>query len=104
MPMPRDEFQTQIQENLVQTWRQFVGQMEESLKILDREIGEAEQMTDICTSEWCEATEHVIDDLNNALFSIHEPKWSSEEDSRKIKAQKKWIRDIYARYKSATNR
>jgi len=37
-------------------------------------IEEAKKLAGVCTNEWCEAIEHVIDDLNNALFSISEPR------------------------------
>ena len=74
--------------------------MEESLKILEKDLDEAEEMSEKCTGEWCEATEHVIDELSNSLFSISEPRWSSEEDSKKLKALKRRIHDLYAKYKA----
>ena len=57
-------------------------------------------LSEKCTGEWCEATEHVIDELSNSLFSISEPRWSSEEDSKKLKALKRRIHDLYAKYKA----
>jgi len=71
--------------------------MEESLDMLEKEIDEAADMSEICTAEWCEATEHVVDELNNSLFSIREPRWSSEEDSKKLKRR---VHDLYAKYKA----
>lgn len=56
-------------------------------------------MASICTDEWCNATEHVIDDLSNSLFSISEPRWLNEEDSRRIKAMKRRLHDLYANYR-----
>jgi hypothetical protein len=56
-------------------------------------------MASVCTSEWCEATEHVIDELSNALFSISEPRWSSPEDSKKIKRLKRRVYDLYVNYR-----
>jgi hypothetical protein len=50
------------------------------------------------------ATEHVIDDLSNDLFSISEPGWASDEDTKKLKAQKRRVHDIYAQYKTTINR
>lgn len=60
-------------------------------------------MSEKCTGEWCEATEHVIDELSNSLFSISEPRWSSEEDSKKLKALKRRIHDLYTKYKSVAH-
>ena len=71
-----------------------------ALNILEKDLDEAAEMSEKCTGEWCEATEHVIDELSNSLFSISEPRWSSEEDSKKLKALKRRIHDLYAKYKS----
>ena len=99
MVMPKDSFQTVIQDDLVETWRTFIDNLERSLDVLEKGIDEATEMSDICTSEWCVATEHVIDELSNSLFSISEPHWSTDEDSKKIKALKRRVHDVYAKYK-----
>lgn len=99
MVMPKDTFQSIIQGDLMETWRAFIDNMESSLDALEKGIDEAVEMRDICTSEWCEATEHVIDELSNSLFSLSEPRWSTDADSKKIKALKRRIHDVYAKYK-----
>ena len=101
MVMPRDSFQADIENKIVEGWRVFIDNMEKSLDVLEQNIDEAAQMTDACTSEWCAATEHVIDEIANSLFSISEPHWSSEEDSKKIKELKRRVHDLYAKYKQA---
>lgn len=99
MTMPKDSFHMQIQENVTESWRELLSNMETSLNILEKGLDEASEMRDICTDEWCLATEHVIDDLSNWLFSISEPSGSSEEDSKKLKSLKRRVHDLYARYK-----
>ena len=99
MVMPKDSFQADIQQEVVENWRMFVSNLEKSLEMLEKGIDEASEMREICTSEWCVATEHVIDELSNSLYSISEPSWASEEDSKKIKALKKRLHDLYAKYK-----
>ena len=99
MAMPKDSFQADIQQEILENWKTFVSNLEKSLKMLEEGIDEASEMREICTSEWCVATEHVIDELSNSLFSISEPSWASEEDSKKIKALKKRLHDLYAKYK-----
>jgi hypothetical protein len=99
MVMPKDTFQSNIQDDLVENWRAFIDNLERSLYVLEKGIDEASEMSDICTSEWCEATEHVIDELSNSLFSISEPRWSTDEDSRRIRALKRKVHDVYAKYK-----
>lgn len=95
MNMPR----TQIDMQVNQAWTDFTSSLEKSIDMLEKEIDEASGMTDICTDEWCEATEHYIDDLSNALFSISEPRGSSQEESDKIKALKRRVYDLYANYR-----
>lgn len=82
-----------------ESWNIYLSSLEDSLKELEKDIDEAANMTGVCTDEWCEAIEHVIDDLNNSLFAISEPRWATEEDSRKIKKLKKRVYDLYAKYK-----
>ena len=96
MTMPKNETQKEI----VESWRTFVNAMEKSLDQLEKDIKEADEMASICTDEWCEATEHYIDDIGNALFSISEPRWSSDADSERLKKLKRRLHDIYANYKT----
>ncbi len=58
-------------------------------------------MSQRCTAEWCTATEHVIDEINDALFNISEPRWAPDEDSRRIKSLKRRVLKLYAKYKAA---
>ncbi len=104
MAMPKDTYYSEFQENIVKSWRSYVGEMETLLNTLEENIEEASQMSSICTSEWCEATEHVIDELSNSLFSISEPRGTTQEDSRKIKELKKKVYDLYANYKAAAKK
>jgi hypothetical protein len=103
MAMPKDSFQSDIQKELVDNWRIFINNMEKSLDMLEKGIDEAAEMTNACTAEWCVATEHVIDELSNSLFSISEPHWSSEQDSKKLKQLKRRVHDLYAKYKATAS-
>jgi hypothetical protein len=93
--MPKDE----IQEDIVDAWRTYLVALEKSIEKLEREIKESSEMAGACTDEWCQATQHYIDDINNALFSISEPRWTNNEDSDKIKALKRRVHDLYADYR-----
>jgi hypothetical protein len=104
MVLPRDSFQMRIQDDVLESWRQLISSMEESLNLLEKGINEAVEMRNICTDEWCVATEHVIDELSNELFSISEPSWAPQEDSKRLKALKRRLHDLYAKYKVASNR
>lgn len=104
MVMPKDSFQMNIQSNVVESWREHLRSMDESLGILEKGLNEAEEMREVCTDEWCMATEHVIDDLSNWMFSISEPTGASDEDTRKLKALKWRLHDLYAKYKNTASR
>ena len=95
MPIPKDE----IHEEYVNAWRSYLESLESALVKLEADIKEAGEMAGVCTGEWCEATEHVIDELSDALFSISEPRWSSKEDSQRIKKLKRRVHDLYADYR-----
>jgi molecular chaperone GrpE (heat shock protein) len=95
MSMPRDNIYSEMNE----AWETYLEALENSIDILEKDIEEAKKMAGVCTNEWCEAIEHVIDDLNNALFSISEPRWSDADDSNRIKTLKRRIYDIYVNYK-----
>lgn len=95
MSMPKDEIQAEMQN----AWDTYLSALEKSLDILEKDIEEAKQVAGVCTNEWCRATEHVFDELNNSLFSISEPRWSKPEDSKRIKLLKRRVYDIYVNYR-----
>lgn len=92
--------QSDIHDSIATRWRDYIQGLEQALTQVDKDIEEAAKMADQCNAEWCTATEHVIDDLASALFSIHEPKFASDEDTEKLKTLKRKVHDLYARYKS----
>lgn len=95
MPMPKD----QIQQEMSEAWNTYVQGLERSLDIIEKDLDEAKAMAGVCTDEWCNATEHVFDELGNALFSISEPRWSTDADSKRIKALKRRLYDLYVNYR-----
>ncbi len=98
--MQHKQPQSDIYDSYSASWRIYIQGLEDSLTMLEKDINEAAEMSEMCTSEWCTATEHVIDELANSLFSIHEPRFATEEDSQKIKSMKRRVHELYAKYKS----
>lgn len=94
----------QVRTQLNTAMQDYLNSMEESVKILEEQIKEASEMSSICTSEWCEATEHVIDDLNHFLFSISEPRDSDPAVSERIKHLKRRVRELYADYRQTSRK
>jgi hemerythrin-like domain-containing protein len=100
MTLPREAVLNLIQEHVVEDWRTFVHGMERSMDMLERDIRQAASTGEDCTAAWREAIEHVIEDLSSHLFAISEPRFSSESDSRNLRALKRRLRELYARYKT----
>ena len=87
-------------EKMNEWWEAYVDAYGQSLDNLEREINEAIEMQKICNDEWCAATEHYLDDVANALFTIHEPRWISQEQSDRLRLLKKRVHDVYYSYRS----
>lgn len=95
MAMPKDEIRIEMNK----AWDTYLAALEKSVDILENDITEAKNLAGVCTDEWCEATEHLIDELNNSLFSISEPRWADPEESKRIKLLKRRIYDLYVNYR-----
>ena len=85
-------------------WKEFLDGLQRSLDQAEKEIEDASNMQDICTDEWCEATEHYLDDVANAVFSISEPRYNADPAmEKKLKELKRRVHDLYAKYKGAAS-
>jgi len=93
-----------VRKKVYDGWTAFVENLGKSLELLEKEIDFTSKMVNACTMEWCEASERAIDDISNSLFSISEPSWLSAEDSKKIKALKRRVHEVYAKYKVAASK
>jgi len=94
--------QNEMMESFMRAHRDFTTNLEYSTSLLEQDIAEAAEMEKICTDEWCLATEHILDELANMIFSISEPRWATNDDSKKIKVLRHRVHDLYAQYKSLT--
>ena len=92
--------QIEMEETMLMAHREFTTNLEKSIELLAQDISEAAEMTQICTDEWCNATENVVDELHKCIYSMSEPRWLTEEDSKKISNLRHRVHDIYAQYKS----
>ena len=78
-------------------WHTYMENLFAAMQTMERTINEAADMPMDCTEDWCANARALLDDLNHQLFSIHEPKWSTEADSARIKSMKRKVYDIYSR-------
>ena len=95
MSLPKNE----IVNDIATAWGTYLAALGKALNKLEKDLKEAESMAAECTNEWCQATEHVLDELSNALFSISEPRWLNDEHSRELKRLKHKLHDLYANYR-----
>ncbi|MFO7913811.1 MAG: hypothetical protein R6V15_16780 [Desulfotignum sp.] len=93
--MPKDEVQTQLNN----AWMQHFNAVKNSVDLVENYLKEAKGMAEVCTDEWCISTEKLIDDLNNALYSLSEPRDADPELSLEIKELRRRIYDLYVNYK-----
>ncbi len=103
MSLPKDTFQMNAENSILKGWRILIKNIEESLNSLESGINEAESMSAVCTPEWCLANERIMDELNNRMFSISEPTWSTDEDSARLKSLKRRLHDLYQRHRSVSD-
>ncbi len=86
-------------------WDDFLKAMDESLAKVEDILEQTKGMQETCTDEWCLATEHVLDDIANWVFSISEPRYGVDEaKSAKLKELKRRIHDAYAKYKAVSGK
>ncbi len=90
-----------MEESFIRAHREFITNLTASLELLDKDIDETKEMQTICTDEWCQATETNLDELAKLIFSISEPRWLTDEDSKRIRMLRERIHDLYAKYKGA---
>ena len=93
--------QIDMEQAMLTAHREFITGLEKAIDLLEKDIAEATDMTHICTDEWCKATENVIDELHKSIYSISEPRWLTNEDSKKISNLRKRVKSLYTQYKAA---
>jgi hypothetical protein len=86
--------------SMEQGWRSYLNSLEESIESLEKDIDQAGKNRDYCTEDWCFATEHVLEDLVRAAFSVSVPKTASQEDAERLRSLQRRVQNVYARFKS----
>lgn len=92
--------QNEMVDSFLIAHRDFMNNLEKSLTLIEEELNEAAEISAICTGEWCTATEETLDELAKFIFSISEPRWIPDEDSKTLKDLRRKVHDLYAKYKS----
>ena len=94
--------QNEMVDSFLIAHREFMTSLENSLALIEEEINEAAEIEEICTGEWCSATESTLDELAKFIYSISEPRWIPDEDSKTLSNLRRKVHDLYAKYKSVS--
>lgn len=94
--------QDEMVDSFLVAHREFMENLESSLALIEEELDEAAEIGEICTGEWCTATEGTLDELAKFIFSVSEPRWISDEDSKVLKNLRRKVHDLYAKYKGVS--
>lgn len=92
--------QTEMVDSFQRTHRDFMKNLNDSLIKLDHDINEARRADARCTGAFCKTIEHSIDELSKNIYSISEPRWVPNADSKQISQMRTRLHDMYTRYRS----
>jgi len=94
-----------MQKNMVEsfqmTHRNFMQNLSQSLDLLEHDIKEAIDVDNAGNVNWTKEMEESLDELAKYVYSISEPRWVSEEDSKFLHNMRDRLHDLYAKYKGA---
>jgi hypothetical protein len=95
--------QKEMIESFLMAHRDFMKGLDNSFQIIERDLKEAADFDTNCTEEWCTTLESTIDELAKFVYSISEPRWLSDKDSKMIRDMRHRIHDIYAKFKGISS-
>jgi len=90
-------------ESFLEGHRDFILNLNQSLDMIQKDIDETAEMETLCSSEWCVAVEHCLDEVAKDVYSISEPRWISGKNSGTLRTMRRKVHDLYAQYKGATH-
>lgn len=90
--------QKEMVDSFLMTHHEFMKNLDASIGIIEHDLKEAADFDIECTNEWCSSMESSIDELAKFIYSVSEPRWLSEKDSRVMRDMRHRIHDLYTRY------
>ncbi|MDR3542517.1 MAG: hypothetical protein P4L69_16385 [Desulfosporosinus sp.] len=97
------KMQNEMVESFLSGHHNFIVNLNYSLDMIEKDINETAEMEALCTSEWCVAVEHCLDEVANGVYSISEPRWTSKEKSREFRNVRRRVHDLYAQYRGSAH-
>ena len=95
--------QNEMVESFLTGHRNFIMNLNQSCDVIEKDIEEAAEMETLCTDEWCLAVEHCLDEVARDVYSLSEPRWTSEKDSKTLRKMRQRVHDLYAKYKGVAH-
>lgn len=92
--------QVEMQNSMLRAHQEFMANLEKSIELMAQDIEEAQVEPQVCTDEWCTTAEETLDEMAKLVFSISEPRWLSDEDSKRISNLRRRIHELYSQYKA----
>ncbi len=83
---------------MTEAWRNYVRQVESLVEQIEKELQKALHEGGQFTEEWLRYVDEVMDEINNCIFSIGEPKWADSKDAAQIKDLKRRIYEFGSRF------
>lgn len=93
--------QIEMEEAMLMAHRQFITGLEKSLDMLQDDIDQVADLSEVCTDEWCKSAEDMLDYLHKSIYSISEPRWADKELSHKIHELRDRVKNLYVHFKEA---
>ena len=93
--------QKDMEQAMLMAHRQFLTGLEQTIGMLEDDLDQVKDLSEVCTDEWCKSTEDFIDYLHKSIYSISEPRWADKEDSRKIHELRDRVKDLYVHFKGS---
>lgn len=95
--------QKEMVESFLMSHREFMTNLDKSFDLIEHDLNEAKELDDICSGEWCKAMESSLDELAKYVYSISEPRWVSDTDSKRLRSMRERVHDLYAKYRSMSS-
>lgn len=95
--------QKEMVDSFLMNHREFMTNLDKSFDLIEHDLDEAQELDAICAGPWCKAIESSIDELAMYVYSISEPRWVTEADSKKLSSMRRRIHDLYSKYRSIGN-
>lgn len=93
--------QKEMEQAMLVDHRQFLTGLEKSLDMLQDDIDQVADISEVCTDEWCKSAEDMLDYLHKNIYSISEPRWADKEVSHKIHELRDRVKHLYVHFKGA---